>query len=69
VAAPTQPSCEELVYGWSDYRSRFGSAHAAGCNMGFCDGSVHLISFDIDENIHRYLCDRQDGKVFGSEDY
>jgi prepilin-type processing-associated H-X9-DG protein len=27
---------------------RFGSAHLAGINAAFCDGSVHFITFDID---------------------
>ena len=26
----------------------FGSAHVAGCHMVFCDGSTHMINYDID---------------------
>ena len=47
----------------SGYQSSyiFGSAHAGGCNMAFCDGSVHTIGYDIDPYVHETLCDRQDG--------
>jgi hypothetical protein len=31
---------------------RFGSAHPSGFQMGYCDGSVHLIVFDIDPEVH-----------------
>ena len=42
---------------------RFGSAHPGGLHMSFCDGSVHLLSFDIDPDLHRYNGDRSDGAV------
>jgi len=38
----------------------FGSAHPAGWNAVFCDGSVHLMSFSIDLETHRNLGNRKD---------
>lgn len=40
----------------------FGSAHASGLNMSFCDGSVRTISYQIDRKIHRNLGNRKDGQ-------
>jgi prepilin-type N-terminal cleavage/methylation domain-containing protein/prepilin-type processing-associated H-X9-DG protein len=40
---------------------RFGSAHATGLNMAFCDGSAHHFSYDIDEGVWRYFGSRNDG--------
>ena len=39
----------------------FGSAHTAGCHFVFCDGSVHMIRYDIDGEVHRRLGNRKDG--------
>lgn len=41
----------------------FGSAHTAGFNAVFADGSVHTINFDIDILIFNYLGDRRDGEL------
>lgn len=42
---------------------RFGSAHSGGFNMSFCDGSVQLLSYDIDSTAHIRLAHRYDGEV------
>jgi prepilin-type N-terminal cleavage/methylation domain-containing protein/prepilin-type processing-associated H-X9-DG protein len=42
---------------------RFGSAHANGCNMCFCDGSVRTIDYAIDPFANRYLGNRDDGRT------
>jgi prepilin-type processing-associated H-X9-DG protein len=41
----------------------FGSAHPSGINAVFADGSVHLISFDVDVVLFNYLGGRNDGEV------
>ena len=41
----------------------FGSAHSAGVNAVFGDGSVHTISYDIDLDVFNKLGNRNDGQV------
>jgi prepilin-type processing-associated H-X9-DG protein len=45
-----------------DQKMVFGSAHSAGCNFVFCDGSVHGITFSIDPLVHSLLGNRADGQ-------
>lgn len=40
---------------------RFGSSHPDGCNFVLCDGSVRVISYGIDGEIHRRMGNRRDG--------
>ncbi len=42
---------------------RWGSAHTTGCRFAFCDGSVHVISFSIDQTINLRLANRADGQL------
>lgn len=37
---------------------RFGSAHAAGWNVAFCDGSVKLMKYGLDAGVHNALATR-----------
>jgi len=44
----------------------FGSAHAGGVNMAYCDGSIHTVNYDIDWQVHRDMGDRADGNAVAS---
>jgi prepilin-type processing-associated H-X9-DG protein len=41
--------------------SIFGSAHPGGFHMAMCDGSVRVIGYHIDSDVHRRLGHRHDG--------
>ena len=47
---------------------RFGSAHLAGFQMSFCDGSVRMMSYSIDQETHRRLTNRKDGLTIHGEE-
>lgn len=38
----------------------FGSAHAGGCFFVYCDGSVRLVSYSVDSEVHRSAGNRRD---------
>lgn len=45
----------------------FGSAHASGFHMAFCDGSIQYIGYTIDLTTHGYLCNRGDKQVINGK--
>jgi prepilin-type processing-associated H-X9-DG protein len=45
------------------YHLSFGSAHVAGWNVVFCDGSVRMMTYNLDPETHRRLSNRKDGLV------
>ncbi|MBN2024160.1 MAG: DUF1559 domain-containing protein [Pirellulales bacterium] len=46
----------------------FGSAHPQGCNFVFCDGSTHLIPYDVEPAINGLLGNRADGQTVDKRD-
>jgi prepilin-type processing-associated H-X9-DG protein len=59
-----QPAQDRAGLGAPQPEVKFGSAHAGGLNMVFCDGSVRVIQYDIDYKTHAGLANRQDGGSF-----
>ncbi len=53
----------------ADYPSSFGSAHATGFNMAFCDASVQPMSYSIDPAVHGYLGSRNDGQAIDGKKF
>ena len=54
------PTLDRAGYG---LRLTFGSAHASGFHVSFCDGSVRRMDYAIDLTVHGYLANRSDGQV------
>ena len=50
-----------------DTARAFGSAHAAGFQMAFCDGRVRTLDYLIDPDVHRWQGNRRDGEAFDVE--
>lgn len=48
-------------------RLRFGSAHANGFNMAFCDSSVKLMGYTIEPAVYRALGNRKDAPPVETE--
>lgn len=48
----------------SPRKDPFGSSHVNGCSFVFVDGSVHLISFEVELGVHQNLGNRHDGSSF-----
>jgi prepilin-type N-terminal cleavage/methylation domain-containing protein len=41
--------------------NRFGSPHSAGFFVSWCDGHIELVSYDVDQMVHRGNANRADG--------
>jgi hypothetical protein len=49
-------------------KSGFGSAHESGFHMALCDGSVQMMTYSIDLEIHRRLGNRNDGMTVDQQE-
>lgn len=61
-SSDANPEENETNPGWKNSMA-FGSAHPGSMNMSLCDGSVRSISYDIDDDAHRFYANRQDGEI------
>jgi prepilin-type N-terminal cleavage/methylation domain-containing protein len=46
----------------------FGSAHGSLMNAVYCDGSVHTLRLNVNLDVFKMLCSRNDGGVFKADD-
>jgi len=60
---PPQSDAKELIAGTNASFRTPGSAHRAGCNAVFADGSVSTIGYDIDPETFNCLGHREDGQA------
>jgi prepilin-type processing-associated H-X9-DG protein len=54
---------------WCNNDHSFGSAHSSGVHFVFCDGSVRIISYSIDQTTYHNLGCRNDGQGAQCESY
>ena len=59
--AASPPRRDDTTEGLITFLGPFGSAHRSGFHMAYCDGSVHVVSYDIDRPVHQAASDRYDG--------
>jgi prepilin-type processing-associated H-X9-DG protein len=52
----------------ADDIQHFGSAHSGGCHFVLCDGSVRLVSYNIDQEVFKNFGNRQDGNPIDLDD-
>lgn len=58
-----QRSPKQDTPGFENCTRRFGSVHPSGFLSSFCDGSVQLITYDVDEWVYYGYGSRDDGNV------
>jgi prepilin-type N-terminal cleavage/methylation domain-containing protein len=72
-----RPPAQDTMANWTEAVAyQFGSAHVAGMNAVFCDGSVHVIRYSIQSNnsednpgVWQRLCIRDDGLPLNDGDF
>jgi prepilin-type N-terminal cleavage/methylation domain-containing protein len=65
--SPTHTPMQDTPGFFDSYH--WGSAHANGLHMSFCDASVQLISYSISPEVHRRLGNRKDGLPVDAKKY
>ena len=60
---PPQADAKEPIAGTNASYRTPGSAHGAGVNSVFADGSIRMIGYDIDPETFNCLGHREDGQV------
>ena len=53
--------------GWAATSAGFGSAHANGCHMAYCDGRVDMLNYRIDFMVELFLSCRNDGRLIDAK--
>lgn len=51
------------------HNQNFGSAHGDGWNVAFCDGSVRLLTYWIEPQVHARLGNRNDGQAIDGGEF